>query len=68
MGLRDTEELAAKIRELKALAGLRSRISDLGENVDTGLLAEACSVHPLMNNNPVKLSVAELKEMFDALR
>lgn len=68
VGLRDTEELAAKIRELKALAGLRSRISDLGENVDTGLLAEACSVHPLMNNNPVKLSVAELKEMFDALR
>ena len=68
VGLRDTEELAAKIRELKALAGLRSRISDLRENVDTGLLAEACSVHPLMNNNPVKLSVAELKEMFDALR
>ena len=68
VGLKDTDELASKIRELKALAGLKSRISDLGDNVDTGLLAEACAVHPLMNNNPVKLSVAELKEMFDALK
>ncbi len=67
VGLSGTEELAARIRELKTLGGLRSRLSELGE-VDLDKLCHDCAVHPLMNNNPVKMDEAKLREMFEALK
>jgi len=67
VGLRDTAELAGRIRALKALGGLRTRLSELGE-VDVDALAAACAVHPLMKNNPVRLDAAALKAMFETLR
>ena len=66
-GLQGTEELAQCVAALKKLAGLRTTLSELGE-VDMEKLCHDCAVHPLMNNNPVKLSDAELREMFEALR
>ena len=67
VGLKDTDELAQRIAYLKKLGGLRTRLSEL-ENVDIDKLAADCAVHPLMNNNPVKLDAAALKAMFEALR
>ena len=67
VGLRDTAELAEKIRAFKAMAGLRSRLSDLGE-VDLDKLCRDCAAHPLMNNNPVPMTEEKLREMFEALR
>ena len=66
VGLKDTDELAARIRALKALGGLRSRLSDLGD-VDLAKLCRDCAAHPLMKNNPVSLDEKALREMFEAL-
>ena len=66
-GLSGTDELAARIRELKAMAGLRTRLCDLGR-VDMDKLCHDCAVHPLMNNNPVKMDEAALRRMFEGLR
>ncbi|MBQ8075337.1 MAG: iron-containing alcohol dehydrogenase [Oscillospiraceae bacterium] len=67
VGLGGTAELADKIASLKVLAGLRTRLSDLGE-VDLEKLCRDCAAHPLMNNNPVKLSLEQLRAMFEALK
>jgi alcohol dehydrogenase len=67
VGLKDTEELAERIAALKKLAGLRTRLSELGD-VDLDKLCRDCAAHPLMNNNPVKLDEARLREMFEALQ
>ena len=67
VGLSGTAELAGRIRALKALGGLRTRLSDLGE-VDMDKLCRDCAVHPLMNNNPVKMDEAALRRMFEGLR
>ncbi len=67
VGLKDTDELAERISELKKLAGLRSRLSDL-ESLDLEKLAHDCSVHPLMNNNPVRMDEHRLMEMFENLK
>ncbi len=66
VGLSGTEELAARIAALKTLAGLRCRLSDLGE-VDLDKLAHDCAVHGLMNNNPVKMDEQALRAMFERL-
>ena len=66
VGLKDTDELAARIRALKELGGLRSRLSDLGD-VDLAKLCRNCAAHPLMKNNPVSLDEEALREMFEAL-
>jgi alcohol dehydrogenase len=66
VGLKDTAELAERIRALKELAGLRSRLSDLGD-VDLEKLCRDCARHPLMGNNPVKMDEAALRELFEAL-
>ena len=66
-GLSGTEELAQRIAYLKELGGLRRRLSDLGE-VDLDKLCHDCAVHVLMNNNPVKMDEAALREMFEALK
>ncbi len=67
VGLDSTKELADKIRHLKAISGLRTKLSDLGE-VDLDKLAKDSAEHMLMVNNPVKLSVEELKEMYSSLK
>ena len=67
VGLTGTDELAGRIRALKALGGLRSRLSELGE-VDIDKLAADCAAHPLMANNPVRLDAAALRAMFEGLR
>ena len=66
-GLRDAGDLAARIRVLKHMAGLRTRLSEL-ENGDAHALAFKCAVHPLMGNNPVKMDAEQLEQMFEALR
>ena len=66
VGLSGTEELAKRIRELKELAGLRTRLSDLGD-VDVEKLSRDCAAHPLMGNNPVHMDAAALERMFSAL-
>ena len=66
VGLSGTEELAGRIAGLKRLAGLRSRLSDLGQ-VDLDKLAHDCAVHGLMNNNPVAMDEKALRAMFEKL-
>ena len=66
-GLSGTGELADRIRALKAMGGLRTRLADLGE-VDMDKLCRDCAAHPLMNNNPVKMDEAALRRMFEGLR
>ena len=66
VGLSGTEELAEKIAALKQLAGLRSRLSDLGQ-VDLDKLAHDCAVHGLMANNPVPMDEKALRAMFEKL-
>ena len=63
-GLRNSDALADRIRYLKELAGLRTRLSDLGA-VDLDKLCRDCAAHPLMNNNPVRMDEAALRRMFE---
>jgi len=67
VGLRSAAELAARIRALKELAGLRTRLADLGA-VDLDKLCRDCAAHPLMRNNPVPMDERALRAMFAALR
>ena len=67
VGLSGTGELAERIAALKKLAGLRTHLSELGE-VDMDKLCHDCAVHVLMNNNPVKMDEAALREMFEKLK
>ena len=67
VGLSGTAELGERIRALKQLGGLRTRLADLGE-VDMDKLCHDCAVHPLMGNNPVKMDEAALRRMFEGLR
>ena len=66
VGLRGTEELADRILALKRLGGLCTRLSVLG-TVDLDKLARDAAVHPLMQNNPVRMDEASLRRMFEAL-
>ena len=66
-GIGDTEALAGWINRMKELAGLPTRLSQLGE-ADTAQLARECAVHPLMSNNPVPMDEAALQQLFEALR
>ena len=68
VGMKNTEELADKIIYLKEISALASKLSDLGDNVDIEMLSEAGANHPLMANNPKKLTKEELMEMYEGLR
>ena len=65
-GVSGSEELIERIRAFKAMVGLRSKLSDLGE-VDLDKLAADCAAHALMRNNPVKMTAGDLRAMFEAL-
>ena len=67
VGMSGVDELAEWVRSMKKLAGFKTRLSDLGE-VDLEKLARNCVDHPLMRNNPVQLSVEEMKNVFLALK
>ena len=67
VSLSGTQELAERIRALKKLGGLRTRLSELGE-VDLDKLCHDCAVHPLMNNSPVRLDEETLHGMFEKLQ
>ena len=67
VGLRDTEELASRIADLKRIGWLRTRLCEL-ENVNIEKLCHDCAVHPLMNNNPVHMDEKALYNMFEALK
>ena len=66
-GLSGTDELADRIRALKALGGLRMTLKDLGE-VDLPKLCRDAANHPLMRNNPVAMDETALESMFTALQ
>ena len=66
-GIGDTERLARRIGEWKEMAGLRTRLSQLGDTAPEQLARES-AVHPLMNNNPVAMDEAALTKMFEVLR
>ena len=65
-GVGGSEEFAERIRAFKKMAGLRSKLQDLGD-VDLDKLAADCAAHALMRNNPVKMTAADLRAMFEAL-
>ena len=65
-GLTGTEELAERIDALRSLAGLKTRLSEIG-CTDIEALARDCAAHPLMKNNPVKMDEAMLADLFRAL-
>lgn len=67
VGLSGTDALAERIAALKRLAGLRTRLSELGD-VDLDKLCRDAAAHPLMNNNPVPMDEAALRRMFEALQ
>ena len=66
-GLSGTEELAAWIAGIKQRAGLKTRLSELGE-AEIPALAKAAAAHPLMKNNPVPMDEAALEKMFEGLK
>ena len=66
-GVSGSEELVERIKAFKAMAGLKTKLSDLGE-VDLEKLAEDCAAHALMRNNPVKMTAEDLRVMFEGLR
>lgn len=66
LGFTSALTLADEVSKLKIAIGLNKKLSDYGiTDIDT--LAEKCAVHPLMANNPRRLSVAELGQMFAGL-
>ncbi len=68
LGFADTGALADEIYRLKVKGGLRVRFADCDGELDLNKLATESAEHMLMRNNPVQLSVDELKAMFAALK
>lgn len=65
-GFENADKMADEVLRLKQITGLPTTLEDCNIN-DIRKLAEDCHKHPLMNNNPRKLSVEELIEMFGKL-
>lgn len=63
-GFRDLQGLADAVRELKAIGGLPSKLSEIG--VDESSLDDLVesSFHPLMNNNPRPVTPEELRSLY----
>ena len=66
VGLANTGALADRILELKRLGGMRCKLEELGE-VDIEKLAADCAAHPLMQNNPVPMDAAAMREFLQKL-
>lgn len=67
VGAESTEKLADYIKHLKKISNLCTNLSQLG-NVDIDMLARESAKHPLMANNPVKLTEDNLRKMFEKLK
>lgn len=68
VGLKSSDELAEKIRYFKKLGKLKTKISDLGDNIDIHAVALEGANHPLMGNNPSDISVEILEKMLENLK
>lgn len=66
LGFASPEELAAEIARLKRVTGMRTSLQAIG-CTDVATLAAHCAAHPLMNNNPARLSAERLAEEFARL-
>lgn len=66
-GFDDIASMTARIRQFKRLGGLPCTLADAGiaKEAVADLIAE--SFHPLMNNNPKKVTPEDLAEMYAAL-
>ena len=60
------DDLIRFIPKMRQMAGLRCTLPELGEEVDVDKLASDCAAHPLMQNNPVKLTKEDLLKLFDS--
>ena len=67
VGAESTQKLAEYIKHLKEISGLCTKLSELGE-VDIEMLSRESAKHPLMANNPVKLTEDDLRKMFEKLK
>ena len=67
-GFDSVDAVAGRIRELKELGGLPCTLADAGipEDVVPTLIDE--SFHPLMQNNPKKVTREDLARMYEALK
>jgi alcohol dehydrogenase len=66
-GFSSVDSLVARVREFKRLGGLPSTLADAGidpSDVDE-LVRE--SFHPLMRNNPVEVTEADLRRLYETL-
>ncbi len=63
-GFADLNRFADAIAELKAIAGLPSKLSEVG--IDESVLDDLVesSLHPIMANNPREVTPAELKSLY----
>ena len=68
VGLSGTAELADRIAAYKQMAGLRTRLADLGDHVDIDVLARESAAHVLMSFNPVPMDAAAMRAFFEQLR
>ncbi len=66
-GFADLEALIARVREFKRMGGLPCTLTEAGIDPDDveGLIRE--SFHPLMRNNPVEVTEADLRRMYASL-
>ncbi|MDD4001030.1 MAG: iron-containing alcohol dehydrogenase [Bacilli bacterium] len=67
LGFMNLEEMAYQVFSLKRHMGLRWTLHDVGIK-DVKELSKACLKHPLMKNNPVKLKLSDLEEMYLSLK
>lgn len=68
IGVGTSENLAKKINYFKDLAGLKTKIAQLGDDVDVHEIAVQTINHPLMQNNPVEISVEKLEGILNSLK
>ncbi len=67
LGFNDAVAMAAEVKRLKKVFGLKTTLADVGIT-DVKDLAKKCSEHPLLSNNVPKMSAKELEDMFLALK
>lgn len=67
MGFCNAEALADRIFEMKKRMGMKCTLDECGiEDVDA--LCQKCISHPLMNNNPIKPDMSQMRQFFENLR
>lgn len=63
IGFKNADAMADEVARLKKAMGMKTTLKDCNIT-DIADLAEKCAVHPLMNNNPIKLDKSILLEMY----